>query len=84
MTDPFVNTETDKTKSKWLQKLYQDFAREFGRPRTTQRGLFYYALQRKESDYTICCGFVGEIRITRPYHESDGKKLLKWMSKQRS
>jgi hypothetical protein len=81
MTEPFVNTETDKTKSKWLQKLYQDFVREFGRPQTTQRALFYYALQRKDSDYPICGGFVGEIRITRPYHESDGQKLPKWMSK---
>ncbi len=81
MTEPFVNTETDKTKSKWLQKLYQDFVREFGRSRTTQRALFYYALQRKDSDYPICGGFVGEIRITRLYHETDGQKLPKWMSK---
>jgi hypothetical protein len=37
----------------------------------------------KASDYPICGGFVGEIRITRPYHESDGEKLSKWMSKAR-
>jgi hypothetical protein len=27
---------------------------------------------------------VGEIRITRPYHENDGEKLAKWMGKARS
>ena len=37
----------------------------------------------KAADYPICGGFVGEIRITRPYHESDGEKLPKWMSKSR-
>ena len=42
------------------------------------KGLFYYALSRKEADYPICGGFVGEIRITRPYHENDGAKLIKW------
>jgi hypothetical protein len=31
----------------------------------------------------ICGWFVGEIRITRPYHESDGEKLPKWMGKAR-
>jgi len=46
--------------------------RDFGRPKTTIRALFYLALARKESDYPICGGFVGEIRATRPYHESDG------------
>ncbi len=83
MTEPFVDTETDRTKSKWLAKAYHDFVEEIGRSRTTLRALFYYAMQRKASDYPICGGFVGEIRITRPYHESDGKKLSKWMSKAR-
>jgi hypothetical protein len=84
MTEAFVYTETDRTKSRWVARAYQDFVKNTGRPRTTLRGLFYYALQMKASDYPICGGFVGEIRITRPYHESDGEKLLKWMSKARS
>lgn len=74
MTDPFVSSEVDRTKSRWVAKVFQ----EFGRPRTTLKGLFYYALSRKEADYPICGGFVGEIRITRPYHENDGAKLIKW------
>ena len=77
MTDPFVSCEVDRTKSRWVAKVFQ----EFGRPRTTLRALFYYALSRAESDYPICGGFVGEIRITRPYHESDGEKLAKWTGK---
>ncbi len=84
MTEAFVFTETDRTKSRWVAKAYNDFVRETGRSRTTLRGLFYYALQRKASDYPLCGGFVGEIRITRPYHESDGAKLSKWMSKART
>jgi hypothetical protein len=84
MTEAFVYTETDRTKSKWVARAYQDFAKNTGRSRTTLRGLFYYALQMNASDYPICGGFVGEIRITRPYHESDGEKLAKWMSKARS
>ena len=83
MTEPFVGTETDRTKSRWFAKTYHDFVAEFGRSRTTLRALFYYALQRKVSDYPICGGFVGEIRIIRPYHESDGEKLPKWMGKAR-
>ena len=83
MTEPFVDTETDRTKSRWLANTYHDFVAEIGRSRTTLRGLFYYALQRKVSDYPICGWFVGEIRITRPYHESDGEKLPKWMGKAR-
>ena len=83
MIDPFVDTETDRTKSRWVARAYQDYVLETGRPRTTLRGLFYYALHRKASDYPICGSFVGEIRITRPYHESDGIKLAKWMSKAR-
>ena len=83
MTEPFVDTETDRTKSRWLANTYHDFVVEMGRSRTTLRGLFYYALQRKVSDYPICGWFVGEIRITRPYHESDGEKLPKWMGKAR-
>jgi hypothetical protein len=81
MTEPFVYSETDRTKSKWIAKAYQDFVEKTGRPRTTQRALFYHALQRKDSDYPICGGFVGEIRITRPYHESDGEKMPKWTGK---
>jgi hypothetical protein len=83
MTEAFVYTETDRTKSKWVARTYQDFVKNTGRSRTTLRGLFYYALQMKASDYPICGGFVGEIRITRPYHENDGEKLSKWMSKAR-
>jgi hypothetical protein len=83
MTEAFVYTETDRTKSKWVARTYQDFVKNTGRSRTTLRGLFYYALQMKASDYPICGGFVGEIRITRPYHENDGEKLAKWMSKAR-
>jgi hypothetical protein len=77
MTEPFVNSEVDRTKSRWVAKAY----REFGKSRTTLRALFYFAMQRKESDYPICGGFVGEIRCTRPYHESDGEKLPKWAGK---
>ncbi|MCU0637549.1 MAG: hypothetical protein MUE87_02870 [Methanothrix sp.] len=77
MTDPFVSTEVDRTKSRWVAKVFK----EFGRPRTTLRALFYYALSRAEADYPICGGFVGEIRITRPYHENDGEKLVKWANK---
>jgi len=81
MTEAFAFTETDRTKSKWVAKVYHDFVMEKGRSRTTLRGLFYYALQRAVSDYPICGGFVGEIRITRPYHENDGEKLAKWTNK---
>ncbi|MGB3920063.1 hypothetical protein [Methanothrix sp.] len=77
----YVFTETDKTKSKWVARVYQDFLRRTGRPRTTLRGLFYHALQMKDSEYPICGGFVGEIRIMRPYHEQDGLKLSKWARK---
>jgi hypothetical protein len=83
MTEPFVDTETDRTKSRWLAEVYRNFVRDIGRSRTTLRAIFYYAMQRKETDYPICGWFVGEIRITRPYHESDGEKLSKWMSKAR-
>jgi hypothetical protein len=81
MTEAFEETETDRTKSRWIARVYKDFAVEFGRSRTTQRALFYYALWSKASDYPICGGFVGEIRITRPYHESDGEKLPKWIGR---
>jgi len=84
MTEAFVFTETDRTKSRWIARTYRDFVKNTGRSRTTLRGLFYYALQMKDSDYPICGGFVGEIRITRPYHENDGEKLPKWVSKARS
>lgn len=81
MSETIVYTETDKTKSLWVAKVYNDFVNELGRSRTTQRALFSYALKRNVSDYPICGGFVGEIRITRPYHESDGEKLPKWIRK---
>ena len=84
MTEAFVYTETDRTKSKWVARAYQDFVKNTGRARTTLRGLFYHALQMKNSDYPICGGFVGEIRITRPYHESDGERLSKWANKAKS
>ena len=80
MTDPFVNAEVDRTKSRWVAKIFK----EFGRPKTTLRALFYYALSRSEADYPICGGFVGEIRAMRPYHENDGEKLAKWSSKAQS
>src|SRR5512141_1859810 len=83
MTEAFVYMETDKTKSRWVARAYQDFVKNTGRKRTTLRGLFYHALQMKASDYPICGGFVGEIRIMRPYHENDGEKLSKWMGKAR-
>jgi hypothetical protein len=76
---PFVETETDRTKSKWVARAFK----EFGRPRITVRALFYYAMNRKAADYPICGGFVGEIRIMRPYHESDGERLAKWVHKAR-
>jgi hypothetical protein len=74
MNEPFVETETHRTKSKWVAGIFG----ELGRRRTTVRALYYYALRRRESDYPICGGFVGEIRITRPFHESDGERLSKW------
>ncbi len=82
--EAYVFTETDKTKSKWVARVYQDFLRSTGRPKTTLRGLFYHALQMKNSEYPICGGFVGEIRIMRPYHEQDGPKLLKWAQKSKA
>jgi hypothetical protein len=74
MIQAFVETETHRTKSKWVARVF----RELGRRKTTIRALYYYALRRKESDYPICGGFVGEIRITRPFHESDGDRIYKW------
>ena len=79
MTEPFVDTETDRTKSRWVAEALRDF----GRPRTTVRALFYFAMRRGVSDYPICGKFVGEIRITRPYHESDGERLSKWVGRAR-
>lgn len=84
MTEAFVYTETDRTKSKWVARAYKDFVKNTGRTSTTLRGLFYHALQMKDPDYPICGGFVGEIRITRPYHENDGEKLSKWSNKAKS
>lgn len=80
MTEPFVETETDRTKSRWVAKALK----EFGRSKTTTRALFYYAMHKGSeglSDYPICGGFVGEIRITRPYSESDGERLPKWVGR---
>jgi len=77
MTDAFVSSEVDRTKSRWVAKVFK----EFGRPKTTLGGLFYFALSRSIADYPICGGFVGEIRVTRPYHENDGPKLVKWAEK---
>jgi hypothetical protein len=77
MTEPFVDAEVDRTKSKWVANTFK----EFGKPKTTLRSLFYFALSRSTPDYPICGGFVGEIRIMRPYHESDGEKLGKWLGK---
>ncbi len=74
MVETFVETETCRTKCRWVAKIF----REFNRPRATLRSLFYHALLRAESDYPICGGFVGEIRVTRPFEESDGEKLKKW------
>jgi hypothetical protein len=79
MIEPFAETETDRTKSRWVAKAFH----EFGRPRATLRSLFYYALQREEPDYPICGGFVGEIRATRRYHFSDGARLAKWVERAR-
>ena len=80
MTEPFVDTETDRTKSRWVAKALKDF----GRPRTTVRGLFYFAMRRGVSDYPICGKLVGEIRICRPYTEGDGERLPKWVSRARN
>jgi len=79
MTQPFVDAEVNRTKSKWVANVFK----EFGKSKTTLRSLFYFALSRAEPDYPICGGFVGEIRVTRPYHESDGLKLSKWVGKAR-
>lgn len=38
--EAYVFTETDKTKSKWVARVYQDFLRSTGRPKTTLRGSF--------------------------------------------
>jgi hypothetical protein len=79
MTEPFVDTETDRTKSRWVAEALK----EFGRPRTTVRALFYFAMHRGISDYPICGKLVGEIRICRPYTEGDGERLPKWVSRAR-
>jgi hypothetical protein len=84
MIKPFTETETDRTKSRWVARAYGDFAAAYGRKRTTLRALFYYCLQRSEADYPICGGFVGEIRATRRYHESDGERLPKWVDRAKS
>jgi hypothetical protein len=44
MTEPFVETETDRTKSKWLAKAYQDFVKEMCRSK-----------KRMELFSTMCC-----------------------------
>lgn len=80
MTEPFVDTETDRTKSRWVAEAFRDF----GRPRTTVRALFYFAMRRGVSDYPICGKLVGEIRICRAYTEGDGERLPKWVSRARN
>lgn len=75
MIEPFVDTETDRTKSSWISKVY----REFGRKTTTVNALHYFALARSERDYPICGGFVGEIRVHRNYSESDRSRISKWV-----
>lgn len=75
MIEPFVDTETDRTKSGWISRVYM----EFGRMTTTVMALHYYALSRNESDYPICGGFVGEIRVHRRYSESDRSRISKWV-----
>ncbi len=77
MAEPFVDTETDRTKSRWVA----DALRDFGRSKTTVRALFYFAMRREVSDYPICGKLVGEIRICRPYVEGDGERLPKWVSR---
>ena len=81
MTEPFADTETDRTKSRWVSRVYLDFVKDTGRSRTTPRALFHYAMKRAVADYPICGSFVGEIRVMRAYHESDGAKLPKWIKK---
>jgi hypothetical protein len=76
MAEPFVETETCRTKCRWVAKVFE----EFNRPRTTVRSLFYHALRRGKSDCPICGGFVGEIRVTRPFDESDASRLVKWVT----
>lgn len=77
MAEPFVDTETDRTKSRWIAEAFRDF----GKPKTTVRALFYFAMRRGVSDYPICGKLVGEIRICRPYVEGDGERLPKWVSR---
>lgn len=77
MAEPFVDTETDRTKSRWVAEALRDF----GRSKTTVRALFYFAMRRGISDYPICGKLVGEIRICRPYVEGDGERLPKWVSR---
>jgi hypothetical protein len=79
MTEPFVDSETDRTKSKWVAQAFK----EFGRQKTTVRSLFYFVMKRGGSNYPICGKLVGEIRICRPYIESDGEKLPKWVDRAR-
>jgi hypothetical protein len=79
MTQAFADAEVARTKSKWVAKAFEEFCR----PRTTVRSLFYFAMKRDEPDYPICGGFVGEIRVVRRYHESDGSRLAKWVGKAR-
>lgn len=73
-SERFVDTETDRTKASWVARIVRDF----GRP-TTARSLHYFAMKRAVSDYPICGGFVGEIRVHRQYQDSDWEKLNKWV-----
>lgn len=72
-----LETPVDRTKTSWVAGVH----REFGRPKTTVAALYYFALGRKDADYPICGGFVGEIRAMRRYHETDCPKLEKWVGR---
>jgi hypothetical protein len=75
MVERFVDTEMDRTKVRWVTRVLK----EFGRPRTTIRALFYFGLQRTEEDYPIVGGIVGEIRVNRRFDINDRDKLEKWV-----
>jgi len=81
MIEPFADTETDRTKSRWVERVYRSLVDYSGRKRTPQRALYHYALLRNVPDYPICGSFVGEIRVMRLYQESDGEKMPKWINK---
>lgn len=75
MVERFSDSEMDRTKSSWIARLYN----ELGKRHTTARALHYFALKKKQPDYPICGSIVGEIRVSRPYDESDGDRISKWI-----